>query len=179
MGCSVGSGVRRCIRLGIRLGIARGIKSVAIGGDQFQSVAISAGPPLHLHPAQRQPTISGNQSVAISAGLQLRLQPSQCQPAISGNQWQSVPISGNQWQSVRWQSVATTSHTEIGGVLQGCRCVGTHSRRGIRWGIRRGIRRGIGRSTTVGGVLGGVLPSVAISGNHFPPEERFGHSTVM
>ena len=175
MGCSVGSGVRRCIRLGIRLGIARGIKSVAIGGDQFQSVAISAGPPLHLHPAQRQPTISGNQSVAISAGLQLRLQPSQCQPAISGNQWQSVPISGNQWQSVRWQSVATTSHTEIGGVLQGCRCVGTHSRRGIRWGIRRGIRR----STTVGGVLGGVLPSVAISGNHFPPEERFGHSTVM
>ena len=175
MGCSLGSGVRRCIRLGIRLGIARGIKSVAIGGDQFQSVAISAGPPLHLHPAQRQPTISGNQSVAISAGLQLRLQPSQCQPAISGNQWQSVAISGNQWQSVRWQSVATTSHTEIGGVLLGCRYLGTHSRRGIRWGIRRGIRR----STTVGGVLGGVLPSVAISGNHFPPEERFGHSTVM
>ena len=148
MGCSVGSGVRRCIRLGIRLGIARGIKSVAIGGDQFQSVAISAGPPLHLHPAQRQPTISGNQSVAISAGLQLRLQPSQCQPAISGNQWQSVPISGNQWQSVRWQSVATTSHTEIGGVLQGCRCVGTHSRRGIRW--------------VLGGVLGGVLSGVLL-----------------
>ena len=48
----------------------RGIKSVAIGGDQFQSVA-------------------------ISAGLQLRLQPSQCQPAISGNQWQTVAISGN------------------------------------------------------------------------------------
>ena len=95
VGCSVGSGVRRCIRLGIRLGIARGIKSVAIGGDQFQSVAISAGPPLHLHPAQRQPTVSGNQSVAISAGLQLRLQPSQSQPAISGSQWQSVVISGN------------------------------------------------------------------------------------
>ena len=143
-----------CIRLGIRLGIARGIKSVAIGVDQFQSVA-------------------------ISAGLQLRLQPSQCQPAISGNQWQSVPISGNQCQSVRWQSVATTSHTEIGGVLQGCRYLGSYSRRGIRWGIWRGIRRGIRRSTTVGGVLGGVLPSVAISGNHFPPEERFGHSTVM
>ena len=107
------------MRLGIRLGIARGIKSVAIGGDQFQSVAISAGPPLHLHPAQRQPTISGNQSVAISAGLQLRLQPSQCQPAISGNQWQSVPISGNQWQSVaisgnQWQSVAISQKYMIG-----------------------------------------------------------------
>ena len=49
----------------------------------------------------------------------------------------------------QWQSVASTSHTGKGGVLQGCRCVGSYSRRGIRRGVRWGVRQG--------GVLGGVL----------------------
>ena len=150
-------------------------RSVAISFNQWQSVPDRRSTSTRLSVSRQSVAINQWQSVPDCSSAFSRLSVSRQSVAISGNQWQSVPISGNQWQSVRWQSVATTSHTEIGGVLQGCRYLGTHSRRGIRWGIRRGIRR----STTVGGVLGGVLPSVAISGNHFPPEERFGHSTVM
>ena len=77
--------------------IAHRWRSVAIGGDRFQSVAISAGPPLRLRPAQASAdhqwqSISGNQCWTAA--------PPSAVSVSAGNQWQSVAISGNQWQSV-------------------------------------------------------------------------------
>jgi hypothetical protein len=87
--------------LGLVLGwvYRRGIKSVAIGGDLFQSVAISAGPPLRLSTrlsvSRQSVAINQWQSVPDCSSAFSRLSVSRQSVAISDNQWQTVAISGN------------------------------------------------------------------------------------
>ena len=139
-----------------RLSVSR--QSVPISGNQWQTVAISGN---HFPPGER---VGQRGHVARAHSV-----------SISFNRRQSVLCRGNRRQAVlcrgnRCQSVAISGnhfpHWKRRGILQGCRCVGSYSRRGIRRGVRRCI--------AVGRVLGGVLPSVAIGGNHFPPEKRVG-----